>query len=89
MSRTKPSTWRIVLAALRVALSRHDDPHYECGDRDCDGLNEPGVGHVCVCSCSRCDLSIRRDYQVCTCQHCDAAACGLHEGLPAMTEEDA
>jgi hypothetical protein len=81
---------RRLLAAL--AHRRHDDPHYECRTtppgQPCDGLNDPGVGHVCVCGCRRCDLSIRRDYDICVCRGCDARVCGLHEGVPADSYDE-
>jgi hypothetical protein len=85
---------RALIAVATKLLDRgHDNPHFECLTETradpCDGLNESGVGHVCVCSCRRCDLAIRRDYDVCVCAGCDAAACGLHEGQPEPATEDA
>lgn len=82
------ATVRALYRLVEQLLNRgHDDPHYDClTDTTCDGLNEPGVGHVCACGCRRCDLSTNGG-DVCVCPGCDVAACGLHGGVPAASEE--
>jgi hypothetical protein len=85
---------RALVRRVFVAMGRgHDDPHFECLTETrtdpCDGLNERGAGHVCVCSCRRCNLTIH-GMAVCVCRGCDARACGLHVTTRlALLEEDA
>lgn len=97
MNPTKITTRRLALAAARHALASvgrgHDDPHFECLTegvvQDCDGLNDRGAGHVCICGCRRCNLTVG-DLEVCTCRGCDARACGLHVTTRhALMEENA
>lgn len=76
----------------RAQRTKHHRPHFECmNEQDCDGEDEPGIGHVCQCSCRDCSITTRHTevdaetgrrvthvIEVCICGACDARECGLH-----------